>query len=80
MSPTTTIQAHTAYEAINGINPEFAGSDSRSLFNPVNSASERPRVDCRWGTGEGQASDTIAKLARDLSLDDFGGRSDAPGG
>jgi hypothetical protein len=80
MSPTPTIQAHTAYEAIDGMNPGFAGSDSRKFFNPLKSANARPQADSGLGTGDGPVNERITKVARNLSLDDFGGRSDAPGG
>jgi hypothetical protein len=80
MSPTTNIQAHTAYEAIDGMNPDLAGSDSRNLLNPVRSANERLGADSASKTAVVPSKERIANVARSLSLDDFGGRSDAPGG
>jgi hypothetical protein len=80
MSPTTTIQTHTAYAAIDGMNPEIAGSGSKKLLYPVRSANERRRAEGASKTAVVPSIERIAKVARGLSLDDFGGRSDAPGG
>jgi len=80
MSPTTTIQAHTAYSAIDPMTPEFSSSDSRRFLDPVRPANDTHRAESGFRTVVIPRDESIANVARSLSLDDFGGRSDAPGG
>jgi hypothetical protein len=79
MSTATTIQAHTAYDVMDAHNPGPTIPDLRNVsyqLKSVNDAVEAEAVAYQAPSG---SSRKVARFAA-LTLDDFGGRSDALGG
>jgi hypothetical protein len=80
MSPATIIQTHTAYEGIDDKHPSVAGSDSTRFHHAARSASDRSDAGKAMRDVDGRSPYRGAKATSALSIDDFGGRSDALGG
>jgi hypothetical protein len=79
MSTTTTIQAHIAYGVIADQNPGIAVSDLRNASYAVKSASDEVEADNATKAAL-PSSENGGTVAPALTLDDFGGKSDALGG
>jgi hypothetical protein len=80
MSTATTIQAQIAYDVMDNYNPDAAVLDLSKSGYLVESANDEVEAEtpAKNVTIEPQAHG--ASLATALTLDDFGGRSDALGG
>ena len=79
MSTATTIQAHTAYEMIDG-NPDSAYSDLSKYHYSVRSANDGALGDTASNNVAMGSDAKGARVVSGLTLEDFGGRSDALGG
>jgi hypothetical protein len=78
MSTATTIQAHTAYDVMDAHNPGSPIPDLRNVSRGLKSANGA--VEAKAAAYHPQRSSTTRARFAALTLDDFGGRSDALGG
>ena len=77
MSTATTIQAHIAYEVIDSRDPAIELSDLRDASYAANSKNDEAKSANRVTIRSAANGATVDPA---LTLDDFGGKSDALGG